>query len=706
MNMSDAPAARLYDVPSSAAPQGTPAAWPIYAVPRVAPPAAVAPMQAPREPESMEEQSSDSPRTPSPILGGTDAERVATPGHLTFPQVGLGTMEQEMQLLTSLEDLEEADAPAERAETDNLASEMLERLAAIRRDENAPSPHQAELTTMVETLAQRVQQQQESREKLRHLVRVTRLASLSLLSSLRISYSHMLHAERDINSRLEVELSGSKSQSRMLSDMVSRASLTHDDERRTTPQRASDVPDDERRPPPTPPAAAERNKLLADKRYLRQRVHDAEAQVARLESELEALRPVLLRHSHDEPPIAPSRTPRTPRRHREAVMGDAKSEHLLLAARMLRTLRHAARGHASPGSTLTDNSPTKYKTDALDGPHTPRTREYPTTPKSAVRPRVVTDEQALAPREWAGSAPLSGIDELLHAAQSLRGSETENTSPRVGYRHSEGSTHYESPARASPTRPAWQAPPASAPVFGSPKRRRVSPSAMDIEEHAGHARTPGTDRLSALDVLADQAATHEAPERSPPKTPSEAHHRRTHSSSHPSLDQPSWTPVSQPKTSQSAVKPRGVGGNQSPEKRLPYVRWSAEEDTKLRKAIKEHGQRWEHVARAVGTRSYHQCRQRYLLMRRKEAAANGLASPSKSTGARTPVRTQARPTHSTHPTPFAETREAPPPPPEEEHGSSESSSYDAEGQAHAAPVPVPPQPVFTSPHARRLRGGA
>lgn len=74
------------------------------------------------------------------------------------------------------------------------------------------------------------------------------------------------------------------------------------------------------------------------------------------------------------------------------------------------------------------------------------------------------------------------------------------------------------------------------------------------------------------------------------------------------------------------------GGNTSPDKRLPYVRWSEEEDTKLRSAIDEYGQRWELVARAVGTRSYHQCRQRYLLMRRKDAAAREGAALSAAAG--------------------------------------------------------------------------
>ncbi|PWN41504.1 hypothetical protein IE81DRAFT_324494 [Ceraceosorus guamensis] len=72
-----------------------------------------------------------------------------------------------------------------------------------------------------------------------------------------------------------------------------------------------------------------------------------------------------------------------------------------------------------------------------------------------------------------------------------------------------------------------------------------------------------------------------------------------------------------------ASPPKSKGGNTSPDKRLPYIRWSEEEDRRLKRAISEYGQRWEQVARSVGTRSYHQCRQRALLMRRKTAQAGG-----------------------------------------------------------------------------------
>ena len=214
----------------------------------------------------------------------------------------------------------------------------------------------AQLAQLVWQLARHLQRQEEGRERLRHHLRVTRLASLSLFSSLRISYTHMLQAERDIKARLEVELSGSKSQSKMLSDMVSRASL-HQYEDRVHPV------DDEAARRAGMPTDTERTKLLADKRYLRQRVKDTEAQVSRLEKELKDLKPLLIRASLDED-VPEFGTPRSRHRHhhssssssgvggmnmdplhtngsnsrrREAVMGDATSEHLILATRMLRT---------------------------------------------------------------------------------------------------------------------------------------------------------------------------------------------------------------------------------------------------------------------------------------------------------------------------------------------------------------------------------
>ncbi|WFD26241.1 hypothetical protein MNAN1_001218 [Malassezia nana] len=538
--------------------------------------------------------SSVSPRTPSPVLGAPKSDDTDTPqgGHLTFPQVGLGlgTMEQEMQMLMDLEQVDEQDE-IPFSDADMAAAELTELLTQLHvhapaadvpvslrvpTAENAAAREQA-WAQLAYVLAQRLQQQTESREHLRHLLRVTRLASLSLFSSLRISYSHMLQAERDIKARLEVELSGSKTQSKMLSDMISRASLHAQEERAplrvapTTPGSATTDEDDER------------TKLLADKRYLRQRVRDTEAQVARLETELRSLRPLLLRAQYDDDasdalPSTPSR--RTSRRahhaRREAVMGDATSEHLLLATRMLRTLRQAARPPA-------DATPVRGAPDT--SPHTPRRPMdvFPTTPTHRRRDDTTSSPHVPSSvRSMPASTYSSGLDDLLYAAQSLA---------------------------PSPSRSSWTP---HVPTLGSPKRRRMS--SMDMDD------APPT---SALDVLANQAAIEHT---SSPM----ALHRRSHSGSHILSGSASWAPVAPLRAPSSASKVRVSGNGSSPEKRLPYVRWSADEDAKLRRAIKEHGQRWEQVARAVGTRSYHQCRQRYLLMRRKEATANGTPSPSKA----------------------------------------------------------------------------
>lgn len=613
-----------------------------------------------------EPTSSVSPRTPSPILGHAPAlDNVpgAISGHLTFPQVGLGlgTMEQEMQMLMELDETADMDAKTgtgldtQSSEWADLASLLTsygysmgpdDGVAAWQPPTSLPeeaSAREQVLATCLLHLLKRMRQQEDSREHLKHLLRVTRLASLSLFSSLRISYSHMLQAERDIKARLEVELSGSKSQSKMLSDMISRASLHSHDEKATSATTRYSMPslddEEEARRAPTSPTNMERTKLLADKRYLRQRVKDAEAQVARLESELKTLRPLLLRANHEDdmsdvltPSRHGTRTPLAKPRRREATMGDATAEHLLLATRMLRTLRHASR----PSSTA-DVSPMKH--DVM--PTTPHRQHatakipsqssyesYPHTPTSLHR----TDDMHSSPYApmSARSVPSSshyssGLDDLLHAAQSL-GPMSYSHSHAPSSRYADTNT---SPTRASPWArvPTSLTPGAVSQAYGSPKRRRMGSGSSTMDD----APLP-----SALDVLAHHAAI-EHPS-SPTHVHSHApayassHHRRTHSGSYAAPTSGTWSPVPVPRAPASASKPRpSSGGSQhSPEKRLPYVRWSAEEDTKLRRAIKEHGQRWEHVARAVGTRSYHQCRQRYLLMRRKEAAANGLASPSKN----------------------------------------------------------------------------
>ena len=549
----------------------------------------------------------------------------------------------------------------------------------------------------------------------------------------------------------------------------------------------------------------ERNKLATDKRYLKARVKDAEAQVHRLETELKSLRPYLVAggiklgdeeqyRAHATAAEAADNLPTTPsrsggkreksRRKKPITMGDAETEHLLLAARRLREIRKdqaaasASTAAAASSSTVAsvlappaevgpEHAPAHaIKRQASEGleanetaygthgsPRTPPTRtgerppktpksnnaSIPSTPKMSLKSRHGASQPEETNEPWTShhkrfdssvsASSFTGIDELLQAAETLNPGAAAASSPsltpqsvttshrfpnnaegpgiyyprdvqRGGYPpHHVGplppprGMHYDSygrplhPVNSSPARLAHE----------SPKRRRVSSAALDIEPFGspfasdrlprGRTNTEGADPylhgpprgyaeyapsgassagasqgLSALDLLADQAAASQNPslgsDRSGDydgvspigslssedeamavdgdglsgskkgKANSRASSSQRSGKSPQRGSQKGTSANGSQNLSQGSSRTgdgRSFGGNQNPEKRLPYVRWTSEEDTKLRAAIKEHGQRWELISRAVGTRSYHQCRQRYLLMRRKEAAAKAQA---------------------------------------------------------------------------------
>jgi hypothetical protein len=569
----------------------------------------------------------------------------------------------------------------------------------------------------------------------------------------------------------------------------------------------------------------ERNKLLSDKRYLKSRVKDTEAQRDRLEMELKALRPLLVRgpasksaaaahvaastlNMNNPGPSTPGRSHKRDRsrRRRQATMGDAQAEHLLLAARRLKELNRLKDGDDDGRPTT---PPPASGTAHLRTPKTPRTGTT-TTPKSMASREMMDSIYAsgTSSRTMPNGSPLagkaansanslgrwsthervdsamsgSGIEDLLQAAQTVLTPEKKSAHRQSHTRSKSGPDLPDSEEEGgedgdftlSQNRTLLPGVAFSSkdlgPLNESPKRRRVSSAALE-GSRSGLAlspdkrgamfqsgRRPRTSTegaepflsqsssfagLTALDLLADQAAASQHPSQSSDPSGSgegegnmdpegnygsdedegmvvddqeEPHRPITEGGigshyypkgayGHSYAQQPSsmgydgyrmssqsgytYSPnsslASQPWSSQTSMTaprngiyaPRGVspppgasryaaafqndprlsngnishhlpnsnrqsnspeetagqhhnnndnrtpqkGGNTSPDKRLPYVRWSDEEDQKLRKAINEYGQRWESVARVVGTRSYHQCRQRYLLMRRKEAAA-------------------------------------------------------------------------------------
>lgn len=555
----------------------------------------------------------------------------------------------------------------------------------------------------------------------------------------------------------------------------------------------------------------ERNKLLSDKRYLKSRVRDTEAQRDRLEAELKSLRPLLVRGATSKSASTPHVSATTPviggnatstpgrsqkrdrsRHRRQATMGDAEAEHLLLAARRLREINRQK--YVDEDGRPRTPPPHSGATPVSTQPRTPKTPKTATSRdmmesvfQSGASSRLVTNGSPLALKNGNPASTLgrwgtlervdsSGIEDLLQAAQTVLTPEKKSAHRQSHSRSKSGpelpeSEEEEKDFTSSQHRTLLSGVTFSSkdlgPLNESPKRRRVSSAALEGSRNGlimspdartsafqGGRRTristegakpfmsQSSAGLSALDLLADQAAASQHPSQSSDPSggsgegeanmdPDEVFgsddeegmaiddedepirptgeggigshyyprgaYGQTYAQQPASMGQDGYRRSSQagytygpvgtssPSTSlslasqgwnpQSSINgiyaPRGVspplvnsrfaaiyqngprittgsisqhtskgsslpdeysnqhnsnrttqkGGNTSPDKRLPYVRWSDEEDQKLRKAINEYGQRWESVARVVGTRSYHQCRQRYLLMRRKEAAA-------------------------------------------------------------------------------------
>ncbi|KAK0534184.1 hypothetical protein OC842_002717 [Tilletia horrida] len=850
-------------------------------------------------------------RTPSPILPRLqpvpEAAALTGDGHLTFPPFGIS----QAHLDSIMHDPATDSQDPSLMQVPDIETLVLSLRQLTVDMANTEDIRMQQLINSAKTLGEQALGYAQQNTLLRSSLNNTRIHAISAINALSASASHTTVAERDLRQRLQVELDGSRAQSRMLAGMVGRANRKHEEENAgegSGSEAAESMSNSD--------LIKERNKLLADKRWLRNRVRDAEGQVQRLEQELRSLRPLFVRtgsgsshpylpfptsvrghtqsHSHgyiSDPfalgsttPIIPGNAPNSPskkergllasqssqRRRRAATLGDAESEHLLLAARRYREVNRRAEtaaaqevperianaphpsGHGSGGAyphSAQDGTPNVTspsfgaRTAGASGPHNgpqhtqyglpygahhaasdlreggtngqmsgqivpsmgpgggsdpfepghgSASSQYPShllgqrpvssstsmghfgtpgpgfgslgpTPRTPPPmhdrlPRVARTEGSIArirsipgsPRgspssamrgtEWPRSGSVAGLgtvppgvaaaqgaagpgsglfSDLLNAAQSVfrpgqegralvqsrihdqrgrrpdirglgpppAGSSTLSGRDAIAYEHDEDdndslpysedeSEEDEGVGVRSPGQDGDVGDESFAKnILGSPKRRRVSaalnspskrmakgrkqPSSVTVPGSPSKDRTPrpvkgkgslgvkgasgGGDGagLSALDLLADQAAA----------SSTQSQHSGDSGSEQPSGPlalggtgravfsggEEEGMDVEQPSPKVGGGAGSGSGGSSaqaSQEKRSTYTRWSGEEDTKLRAAIKQHGQRWELVSRAVETRSYHQCRQRYLLLRRKEAAKNDANGDANSTSAR------------------------------------------------------------------------
>ncbi|KAI5478013.1 hypothetical protein MNV49_005705 [Pseudohyphozyma bogoriensis] len=397
----------------------------------------------------------------------------------------------------------------------------------------------------------------------------------------------------------------------------------------------------------------ENRRLKADVKHYKRRLQEAESQSSRMEQELRRLRAHLL---NGTPLVAtdaeillpssssslPPSTSTTTKKKRSPLMGDAEAEHLLLAGKKLSHVRRINRiplsqaivnqaeeivASASTSMATETNGSHVEKREVTpvieEQPHeTTRERErhkrkastsstaptkLPASPHHSANTPTTPKRSTDSSHAALGASP-SLFGDLLQAAQTVLVPTSSKPSKRR--RLSFSDPHAPAAAASHPPHP-----PSTNPSYPTPAPAR--------EERE-------SDFFSALEVLADQAASasQEARPVSPIRKPAGgATSSRlgvgvgvgvgTGGGELPQLQFGGVLPGAE-----GGVRGGGPGGAANPvvtsvaerakRERSPYVKWNLSEDELLVNAVLKHGQRWDQVASCVPTRSYHQCRQRWL----------------------------------------------------------------------------------------------
>ncbi|KLT39484.1 hypothetical protein CC85DRAFT_288465 [Cutaneotrichosporon oleaginosum] len=444
---------------------------------------------------------------------------------------------------------------------------------------------------------------------------------------------------------------------------------------------------------------AANKRLEMDNRLMAPRLVDTQQQIERLVHELRVLRThVMLQTSafteeqeHDEQErridqtptagtsSATKRTPAQPSkpaRMSKAVMGDARAEHLLLAAKKVRSMRQQnkniglltleelqRKGVVGPDGGLSysegygglpeedellpsdedDRKPsTSTATPAYHRPSStakstgtpllPRQkkvkRNAPTTPS-----RARTAQQA--PQTTPGG---SNFNDLLLAAEMATRPPTPSRSVPNNMSSARTTSLWEATAMQSPTKKSKRQPPATVEWStrrhinkegdGSPNRGEGG-SALDLLAQASQDVAQGSSG-GGLSSAARLGGAMEGDSRHAYR----AHGSRSETPLGPAINLDSRaTPSHFPPGHDNPFVGGSPGAFQSPtgaavpglgkyvhlsstvparRVRSPYLKWTKEEDELLTRAVMEHGEKWDLVSKCVPTRSYHQVRQRWL----------------------------------------------------------------------------------------------
>jgi hypothetical protein len=319
-------------------------------------------------------------------------------------------------------------------------------------------------------------------------------------------------------------------------------------------------------------------------------------------------------------------------------MGDARAEHLLLAAKKVRTMRSSnkdighltleelrKRGVVGPDGGVGysegyggDDEPVDSDEEKPLASPARGSSSTPLLPRPKKKRAPTTPSRARGNRQAPATTPGGNFNDLLLAAEMATrpGTPTRGQPATVSAART---THYVPSTFESPSKKPRRAREAPATVEWSSRRMwnsDVSPRASSSRHEEG---------ASALDLLAQasQDVATGGPSRlegssrghTPLGPAIKLDQTPTPGRGFPSADDPFDTFASP--TAGAAVP--GLGkyvhlSSAMPARRVrsPYLKWTKEEDELLTRAVMEHGEKWDLVSKCVPTRSYHQVRQRWL----------------------------------------------------------------------------------------------
>ncbi|TIB97840.1 hypothetical protein E3Q17_03212 [Wallemia mellicola] len=388
----------------------------------------------------------------------------------------------------------------------------------------------------------------------------------------------------------------------------------------------------------------ENRMLVGDKRVLKTKLEEALKRSNRLENELRQIRATLITKAH--PGIEAWKEAAwhdgDATRSDQYGMGDARAEHLLLASKRLNNLIRRSQNPDSYQSlqpkqisrrkamhSASSSTPKQMHQNGLENLINAATSVFDQPTRSSSRSPLKLQTRIRSPSPQV-SPKRRKLPSRATAEQHeyVTGGDNRNEDPYLHYNASPVMKQQQQKSSENPIQGsaldflADHAVEQSQNEMGTPNSSYALPPKLNaLERDRDHINELGPPlKLRGSSPQTPSSPALESPSKPSRFTPSSAANSprivKAETTTpqippfvvqQPQAPHPSAT-FNVPPAGFTSTRPSGPSANS----RAPYTKWTGAEDALLAKAVSIHGQKWDAVSKMVGTRSYHQVRQRYL----------------------------------------------------------------------------------------------